>query len=220
LSILAVDTALAACSAAILADDKVLSRRFERMDRGHAERLAPMVQEVMREAGIAFAALDRLAVTTGPGTFTGQRVGLAFMRGLRLALKKPLVGVTTLEAMLAEVMVRQNADASLVVQHAKRNEAYCAGRIGEQLVIPVSLIALDELPALMRNTFGEQIMAVAGTAADVAVAACGYNAQIVDLVAPDAIWVARLAQFASEPQTVPKPLYLRPPDARLPKVPE
>ena len=54
-----------------------------------------------REAGVAFAALDRLAVTTGPGTFTGQRVGLAFMRGLRVALKKPLTGVTTLEAMAA-----------------------------------------------------------------------------------------------------------------------
>ena len=77
------------------------AHRFEEMERGHAEALAPMVEEAMREAGIAFAALDRLAVTTGPGTFTGQRVGLAFMRGLRLALKMPLIGVTTLEAMAA-----------------------------------------------------------------------------------------------------------------------
>jgi tRNA threonylcarbamoyladenosine biosynthesis protein TsaB len=218
---LAVDTALGACSAAILADDQVLARRFERMDKGHAERLAPMVQEVMHEAGIAFAALDRLAVTTGPGTFTGQRVGLAFMRGLRLALKKPLVGITTLEAMLAEVMGLQDATASAVAQHAKRNEAYCAGRIGERLVIPVSLVALEELPALMRNTFGGQNVAVAGTAADVAAEACGCTAQIVDVVAPDAIWVARLARSVREEQTAPKPLYLRPPDAHLPtKVPE
>ena len=64
------------------------------MARGHAEALAPMVQDIMAQAGLGFSQLDRLAVTTGPGTFTGQRVGLAFMRGLRVALKKPLTGIT------------------------------------------------------------------------------------------------------------------------------
>src|SRR5580704_978202 len=102
--ILAVDTALGACSAAVLEGDVVRAHRFVATERGHAEALAPMVQETMREAEIAFADLDRLAVTTGPGTFTGQRVGLAFMRGLRLALKKPLAGITTLDAMAAAAM--------------------------------------------------------------------------------------------------------------------
>jgi len=97
--ILAVDTALGACSAALLQDGRVLSRRWTAMERGHAEALAPMVDEVMREANLTFQMLDRLAVTVGPGTFTGQRVGLAFMRGLRVALEKPLVGVTSLAAM-------------------------------------------------------------------------------------------------------------------------
>jgi len=73
--LLAVDTALGACSVAVLDGDRVLAHRFQEMTRGHAEALAPMVDEAMRHAGIAFAALDRLAVTTGPGTFTGQRVG-------------------------------------------------------------------------------------------------------------------------------------------------
>src|SRR5215469_11313349 len=80
----------------LLAVDTALAHRFEPMERGHAERLAPMVEEVMTEAKLPFAALDRLAVTTGPGTFTGQRVGLAFARGLRVALNKPLIGITTL----------------------------------------------------------------------------------------------------------------------------
>src|ERR1700733_13266955 len=97
MKVLAVDTALGACSVAVLGGEKILSHRFEEMARGHAEALAPMVESAM--AGIAFDSLDRLAVTTGPGTFTGQRVGLAFMRGLRIALRKPLIGVTTLEAM-------------------------------------------------------------------------------------------------------------------------
>ncbi len=104
MKLLAVDTALGACSAALLDGDTVLAHRFEPMERGHAERLAPMVEEVMREAALPFTALDRLAVTTGPGTFTGQRVGLAFMRGLRVALKKPLIGVTSLAAMAAQAM--------------------------------------------------------------------------------------------------------------------
>ena len=91
MKILAVDTALGACSAAVLDGDAVLAHRLEVMDRGHAEALAPMVQALMQDARISFRDLQRLAVTTGPGTFTGQRVGIAFMRGLRIALKIPLV---------------------------------------------------------------------------------------------------------------------------------
>src|SRR3978361_1396056 len=96
--VLGLDTALGACSVALLADGETLAHEHRTMQRGHAEALAPMFKPVMREAGLSFAALDRIAVTTGPGTFTGQRVGLAFARGLRLALGKPAIGVTTLDA--------------------------------------------------------------------------------------------------------------------------
>src|ERR1700743_343581 len=113
--ILAVDTALGACSVAVLDGEKILFHHFEEMARGHAEALPPMVQAAM--AGIAFESLDRLAVTTGPGTFTGQRVGLAFMRGLRVALKKPLIGITTLEAMAAATGARRAAS----IHDAKRD---------------------------------------------------------------------------------------------------
>src|SRR5882724_7006196 len=114
MKLLAVDTALGACSVAVLDGDTVLAHRFEEMARGHAEALAPMVEEAM--AGMDFAALDRLAVTTGPGTFTGQRVGLAFMRGLRIALHKPLIGVTTLEAIAAAT----SGVKAAVIHDAKR----------------------------------------------------------------------------------------------------
>src|SRR5581483_6071346 len=109
MKILAADTALGACSAAIIDDERVLAHRFLPMQRGHAETLAPMVEEAMREAGLSFSALDRLAVTTGPGTFTGQRVGLAFMRGLKLALRKPLAGITTMSAMAHQAMAETGA---------------------------------------------------------------------------------------------------------------
>ncbi len=76
--------------------------RSEAMSRGQAERIAPMVREVMEAAGAAFAEIDRIAVTTGPGSFTGVRVGLSFARALALALGKPCVGISTLEALALE----------------------------------------------------------------------------------------------------------------------
>ena len=120
MTILAVETALGACSVAVLDGEKILAHHFEEMARGHAEALAPLVETAMMKAGITFSALDRLAVTTGPGTFTGQRVGLAFMRGLRVALKKPLTGLTTLEVM---AFATQNQRAA-AIHDAKREEAY------------------------------------------------------------------------------------------------
>lgn len=100
--VLAIDTALDACSVALVRDDETLHAITERMSRGQAERLAPMVRQAANAAGVTFADIDRIAVTTGPGSFTGVRVGLSFARALALALNKPCIGVSTLEALALE----------------------------------------------------------------------------------------------------------------------
>lgn len=217
MKILAVDTALGACSVAVLDGKKVLAHRFVPMERGHAEALAPMVEAAMTESGLSFAALDRLAVTTGPGTFTGQRVGLAFMRGLRLALECPLIGVTTLAAMASAALEETGASAAAALHDAKRGEVYLEAATAIASLLPAQLQTFTEAVQLL--TLLPAGLALAGTAAPAAAArlkAAGIAAMDTSIRAPDALWVARLALTAPEPDGPPRPLYLRAPDAKLP----
>jgi len=219
--ILAVDTALGACSVALVDGRTILAHRFERMERGHAERLAPMVREAMRESSIAFEALDRLAVTIGPGTFTGQRVGYAFMRGLRLALQRPLVGVTTLAAMAEAALAQTGASAAAVLHDARRGEVYATVVVSGSTVVPAHLARFeDAMRTILDHTQSLQgSLALSGTAGDRAAEVCRTQGSLVlqtDIHTPDALWVASLALAEPEAHTIPRPLYLRPPDARLP----
>jgi tRNA threonylcarbamoyladenosine biosynthesis protein TsaB len=216
MKILAVDTALGACSAAVLDGDAVHAHRLEPMERGHAEALAPMVQAVMREAALKFAELDRLAVTTGPGTFTGQRVGLAFMRGLRIALKRPLIGVTTLHAMAAAAMDEIGAEFGAALHDAKRGEVYSGLYSCNETLLEPALLPFDSAVSAIRARVRGQLLALVGTASAAAAEALAADAHVTSIVHPDALWVARLAQHVPEPAGAPRPLYLRPPDARLP----
>lgn len=204
---LAVDTALAACSAAVLEDERVLAHRFVAMARGHAEALAPMVADVMALSGLAFSDLDRLATTTGPGTFTGQRIGLAFMRALAVALEVPLIGVTSLAAMGAQAMAETGAAAAAVLHDARRNEVYreVVG-IGAS---PAVLLPADEAEANL--VVPEGGLALAGTKTIALLPGMIATA----ITAPDAVWVARLAARRNADGPV-HPFYLRPPDAKLP----
>lgn len=219
--LLAVDTALGACSAALVAQGKTLAHQHLAMARGHAEALAPMVDALMRGAGVPLSALDRIAVTTGPGTFTGQRVGLAFARALGLGLKRPVIGVTTLDAMAEEALTKQPGIAwCLAAADAKRGEIYLGARSVQH-----GTLMMPELLAL--ETIAKRITALAHTDRNVVLA--GTAAELVkpmleqmdlrpidSLVRqPDAVFVARLATDAPEGPP-PKPLYLRAPDAKLP----
>src|SRR5260370_4420910 len=113
--ILAIDTALDACAAGVLDTDagKLIAQESLPMKRGHAEALMPLIARVMEQSGLPFSALDRIAVTTGPGSFTGLRVGLSAARGIALAAGKPVVGVTTLTAYAAPV-VSENSEHPVI----------------------------------------------------------------------------------------------------------
>jgi tRNA threonylcarbamoyladenosine biosynthesis protein TsaB len=220
MKLLAVDTTLGACSVAVRDGATRLAHRFEAMERGHAEALAPMVQETMVAAGISYTDLGRLGVTTGPGTFTGQRVGVAFMRGLRIALQRPLIGVTSLSAMAHQAMDETGCEIAVAIHDARRDEVYFeASGKGIAESSPQILkfdAALSAIEALMRTGS----LALAGTASarvQEAGATIRLGTKRAAIVAPDADWVARLCASAPPSAEVPRPLYLRDADAKLPR---
>lgn len=219
MKVLALDTALAACSAAVWVDGSVRASRHERIGRGHAEALVPMVEAVRIESGLAYADLDRLAVTVGPGTFTGLRVGLATARGLALASGRPLVGVTTLEAIAAGVPARERRDrAVLAVLDARRGEVYAQAFSPDltplappRLMTVAAAAGLTPAPLVLVGTGAELVGdRIRGEGRE------ARRADAADL--PDAAVIAALAARAPAPApgAMPAPLYLRAPDARPP----
>jgi len=219
MALLAVECATNACSAALWLDGKAGPHRFLQMRRGHAETLMPMVREVMDEAACAFSDLDAIAVTTGPGAFTGIRIGLSAARGIALAANLPVIGITTLEAVAA---ANDHGDSYLLVAlDSKRDDIYVQlfSPHRAPLSAPASVIpgqAADPVPE-------EAELALAGDAADrVAAALRGRQPPALRLTGPDlpdAVVVARLAaqRLAAAPpkpaDPLPSAMYLRPPDA-------
>ena len=186
------------------------------MTRGHAEALMPLIQRVMRAARFDFSDLDRIAVTVGPGSFTGLRVGIAAARGLGLAAGKPVVGLSTLAAFAAPFIAADDTLPVVSAIDARHNHVYLQvyGAAGRVLVAP-RLASLHEA-ALRASAAGAPRLA--GTAAELLAAAWPAGERPPSAVdarrAPDIAWVARLGVIAEESSAPPKPLYLRAPDAQ------
>lgn len=207
--ILALDTCLGACSVALAADDgAVLAHASEAMARGHQERLAPMVERVLSEAGVSPGVVTRVAVTVGPGSFTGLRVGIAFAKGFAQALGAETVGVGVLEALAAE------ADGLVCAAiDARRDQVYLqVFEDGLPLMAPDVLPIGTSAARLAEITRGRSLTLVGSGAALLADTAPG--ARIVPAEGCDARRVARIA--ASRGAGPLTPLYLRAPDAKLP----
>ena len=214
--VLAIDTALEACSVAILDTERTDLRAHESlpMQRGHAEALMPLVARVLDRAQLDFSAIDRVAVTTGPGSFTGLRVGIAAARGIALAAGKPAIGLTTLAAFAAPFIAADDTVAVVVAIDARHDHVYLQvfGPGGRTLVAP-RIAPLRE--ALRVSSTGAPRITGTAAAKLVTLWPAGERppSKVEQRGAPDINWVARLGAAASDTGTPPKPLYLRPPDA-------
>ncbi|HTB00745.1 MAG TPA: tRNA (adenosine(37)-N6)-threonylcarbamoyltransferase complex dimerization subunit type 1 TsaB [Bradyrhizobium sp.] len=220
--ILAIDTALDACAAGVLDTDagKLIAQQSEAMKRGHAEALMPLIARVIKQAGIGFAALDRIAVTTGPGSFTGLRVGLSAARGIALAAGKPVVGVTTLTAYAAPIVSESGKHPVISAIDARHDQVYfqAVSGDGSSLIRP-RVGPIEE--ALGAARFGAAYLV--GNAAALLGQRWPADAlppfKVDAQAAPDIAWVAWLGAAVS-PNTAPaRPFYLRAPDAKPSKDP-
>ncbi|MCW5697074.1 MAG: tRNA (adenosine(37)-N6)-threonylcarbamoyltransferase complex dimerization subunit type 1 TsaB [Bauldia sp.] len=204
--VLAIDTALEACSVAIGRPEGAPVIRTEIIGRGHGERLFGMVSEVMAEARVAFADIGRFAVTVGPGSFTGIRVGVAAVRGFALVTGKPAVGISTLTVHAAEARALGATGPVLALLDARAGGVYLQRFDGDGRPSGDA-----EAANIQRATEFAAGTSLAGSGAR-AIAAITGQPIVHERSAPDPATLLALAMTAS-PDGPPRPLYLRPPDA-------
>ncbi len=219
-SVLGIDTSAAACSAALWRDGAIAASERARMERGHAEALMPMIERVMQ--GTGYHALDAVAVTAGPGAFTGLRIGLAAARGIALAARIPAIGVSAFAAIAAGIPAAARVRRSIAVAiDTKRGDVYLQCFDENRLPLAPGLVAgaaeiavrLPTGPLYVAGDGAALVKSVlAGSARDIAWAA--------EAAPPDATAVAALgaellaaARRAGAPLPPPAPLYMRAPEA-------
>ena len=230
MNVLAFDTCFGAVSVAVrwrsARGEWLLREAYEVRTAGHAERLFPMIAEVMAGAGLAFSSIDRIAVTLGPGTFTGVRVGVAVARAFALTTGRPVVGVTSLAVMAhrADLLLGQErAGYPLAVAvDARRDMVYfqlfpdLAVATGEALLATPeqAASAIEQQPVLVVGSGAAAVVAAAGTQAEARLPDLQPHARSLAVMAPDLAPLARVT-----------PIYLRSPDAKpqadkaLPRMP-
>ncbi len=209
--VLAIDTAGTGCAACLYDSQSaaVLGVAGEIIGRGHAERLMAFIDDALMRAKLTLDAVDRIAVTVGPGSFTGIRVGVAAARGLALSLSRPAVGVSTLEVLARSHLAAHPGKPVMVVMDAKRDEVYCQRFDANGMVLDGPVLARVEAAKAFAAAHDG---AVCGSGAHLATAEAAASP-------PDAFdiaMVARIGAMAEMPVEKPRPLYLRGPDAKLP----
>lgn len=213
--VLGIDSSTSGCSAAVWTDDRVLARRFEMMARGQAEALVPMIVAAMGEAGVAFRDLSLVAVTVGPGTFTGIRIGLAAARAIGLSAGLPVAGILSTEALASAVPAAERCGRHvLAAVDAKRADLFVQ-RFTERLeavgppeaMLPEAAATAAPRPAIL---VGDGAARLAALLPDAVLSSAP--------TAPDAAVVAAVAarRWRAGAALPPVPMYLRAPDVTLP----
>lgn len=224
MKVLGLDTATSGCSAALWVDGRIAARRATPMARGQAEALVPMAVAVLADAGIAFPELDRIAVTVGPGAFTGLRIALAAARGFALGIGVPVVGVTSFAAIAHGVPAAERAGRPLLVAvDSRRAEPYLQrfdpdlAPVGEPAMLPADAVA-GWLDGWLAGWAGAPLLVAGDGAGPLRAALAGRpgTAFAEGPGLPDAAVAAALGA-AGDPGPAPRPLYIRPPDVTLPR---
>jgi tRNA threonylcarbamoyladenosine biosynthesis protein TsaB len=218
LNVLAFDCSTSSCSAAVRSAGRLLARRAAAMERGHAEALMPMIAGVLADAGLSWSDIELVGVTVGPGTFTGLRIGLAAARGIALASGRPVVGVTTCEAIAHAVPAEERRGRTvLVAVESKRADIFVQPFSADLLPLADPLAVLPQAAAVLID--GPVLLA--GDAAHRILAHRPDAGLCLAAQAADAAVIAALAEtrFAGGGGLPPVPLYLRPPDVTLPTSP-
>ncbi|MCT8161238.1 tRNA (adenosine(37)-N6)-threonylcarbamoyltransferase complex dimerization subunit type 1 TsaB [Pseudoruegeria sp. SHC-113] len=206
-TLLALDTSGPHCAAAVLIAGELRASRFEEMAKGQAERLFPLLEEVLADAGVGFADLSAISVGTGPGNFTGIRIAVSSARGLALSLGCPAIGVSSLEA------AAYGADGPTVAAlDAKRGNLYLQG-FSTKAPQPAQLTTFDALP----EGLAQPGLTCIGSAAEALAAQIGAALAAPAYTQAEAIARIAAARLASDPEACarsrPAPLYLRAADA-------
>jgi tRNA threonylcarbamoyl adenosine modification protein YeaZ len=219
MKILAIDTALAATSACVYDADAERLEAAESlaMERGHAEALLPLIERVMARTHGGFPALSRVAVTVGPGSFTGLRIGIAAARAIGIACNVPVVGVATLAALAAPLILEQRPGLVAAAIDAHHGNIYLAafGQNGRATMLPRILSLRDAVEILTENRLrltgsGAPMLAIEAAAAGKSVELAAEGS------APDIVFVAKLGLLADPLMAPARPLYLKAPDVKLP----
>lgn len=211
--VLAIDTGGAACSVALLRGDAILARDVRPMARGHSEALTPQIVGALAHAGLDFADIGLIGVTTGPGAFTGLRIGLAAAGGLGLATGAPIVGVSSFDAVAAAVP--HGPDPLLVVIDSKREELFAqiyrpdGGREGGPLCLAPDAMDQATPPGRVRLA-GDGAARFLEKIAQPGRYEAVPNADVIDPAVVARLALADAGRAKADP---PPPDYLRPPDA-------
>jgi tRNA threonylcarbamoyladenosine biosynthesis protein TsaB len=207
---LSVDTSMNACAVGVKRADGQMFELSERMDRGQSERLMPMILEVLAQAGLTLADIDAYAVTHGPGTFTGLRVGLATVRALAQVSGKPVIGVGTFEALAMAVPARP-----LCVLIETKRQDYYTRLFVDGIEHAGACLSPDDLRAFLKPDW-----VLAGDALTRAKQETGCTNECIELIAPALSHIIAIAAAQLEAgggSTLPEPLYLRPADVSVSK---
>lgn len=214
--LLAIDTALGLCSACVFDTETntALASESIEMSRGHAEALMPLIERVVSQIDGEFTSLDRVAVSVGPGSFTGLRVALAAGRAIGVAAEIPVVGVNTLSAFAAPYLGVDSGDHIASVIDARHSHVYVQMiRKDGKLVLAPQITPIGDVVAAIGSLKVRMVGSAASLLAE-AMRGKGFEADAEpDIAGPDIDWIARLGAIANPDHAPPAPLYLRPPDA-------